>query len=263
MSQLKEWMYGGKISKLVVVITSKETGEHVERWQFDVSMPAILRVLFLMPYRSRYSARTQSPKRRKRPRTTRIPPQSGSCPSASHVFDANQQRSGNDAPEEKTETEIQAEIQSIFRQITASVTFLPMLDGNCTFNVLVYADADSDVPLEWGDSDAKEIQNGEKVQLRSFSTSNHRVDTLVSYRYASIEDISIIVIALTVDVGLVISRLAYVAPYFHFLPDSVPRAVSLSLLRRHLPFVAAGLVGAICSIQYIHTLFSATQAHRL
>jgi hypothetical protein len=92
---------------------------------------------------------------------------------------------GNDAPEEKTETEIQAEIQSIFRQITASVTFLPMLDGNCTFNVLVYADADSEVPLEWGDSDAKEIQNGEKVQLRSFSTSNHRVDTLVSYRYAT------------------------------------------------------------------------------
>jgi mitotic spindle assembly checkpoint protein MAD2 len=59
-----------------------------------------------------------------------------------------------------------------------------MLDGNCTFNVLVYADADSDVPLEWGDSDAKEIRNGEKVQLRSFSTSNHRVDTLVSYRCA-------------------------------------------------------------------------------
>lgn len=38
MGQLKEWMYGGKISKLVVVITSKETGEHVERWQFDVSL---------------------------------------------------------------------------------------------------------------------------------------------------------------------------------------------------------------------------------
>lgn len=58
-----------------------------------------------------------------------------------------------------------------------------MLDGNCTFNVLVYADADSEVPLEWGDSDAKEIKNGERVQLRSFSTNNHRVDTLVSYRY--------------------------------------------------------------------------------
>lgn len=87
-----------------------------------------------------------------------------------------------ETPQEKTEKDIQIEIQSIFRQITASVTFLPMLDGDHTFNVLVYADADSEVPMEWGDSDAKEIKDGEKVQLRSFSTSNHRVDTLVSYR---------------------------------------------------------------------------------
>ncbi|KAF1931312.1 mitotic spindle checkpoint component mad2 [Didymella exigua CBS 183.55] len=149
MSQLKEWMYGGKITKLVVVVTSKETGEHVERWQFDVQIFG-------------KNARTKSSKA-----TT---DQENSVPENSEV------------PEEKTEAEIQAEIQSVFRQITASVTFLPMLDGNCTFNVLVYADADSDVPLEWGDSDAKEIKNGEKVQLRSFSSSNHRVDTLVSYR---------------------------------------------------------------------------------
>lgn len=85
---------------------------------------------------------------------------------------------------DKTEAEIQAEIAAIFRQITASVTFLPQLSGDCTFNVLVYADADSDVPVEWGDSDAKEIVNGERVQLRGFSTTNHRVDTLVSYRLA-------------------------------------------------------------------------------
>ncbi|KAF1837669.1 mitotic spindle checkpoint component mad2 [Decorospora gaudefroyi] len=151
MGQLKEWMYGSKISKLVVVITSKETGEHVERWQFDVQIFG-------------KNAKTKSSKQ--------AADQENSAPDAT------------EAPEEKTETEIQAEIQSIFRQITASVTFLPMLDGNCTFNVLVYADADSEVPLEWGDSDAKEIKNGEKVQLRSFSTSNHRVDTLVSYRLA-------------------------------------------------------------------------------
>lgn len=87
------------------------------------------------------------------------------------------------AQAEKSETEIQQEIQSLFRQITASVTFLPMLDGNCTFNVLVYADADSEVPLEWGDSDAKEVKNAEKVMLRSFSTNSHRIDTVVSYRF--------------------------------------------------------------------------------
>lgn len=87
-----------------------------------------------------------------------------------------------------------------------------MLDGNCTFNVLVYADADSDVPLEWGDSDAKEIQNGEKVQLRSFSTSNHRVDTLVSYRYAEIEIALITVLRRLISIGLLISDLsAYLA----------------------------------------------------
>ena len=63
-----------------------------------------------------------------------------------------------------------------------------MLDGNCTFNVLVYADADSEVPLEWGDSDAKEVKNAEKVQLRSFSTNSHRIDTLVSYRYIGSDD---------------------------------------------------------------------------
>jgi mitotic spindle assembly checkpoint protein MAD2 len=112
----------------------------------------------------------------------KTPHQSSFTEISQPAAEADHRHRANNAPEEKTETEIQAEIQSIFRQITASVTFLPMLDGNCTFNVLVYADADSEVPLEWGDSDAKEIQNGEKVQLRSFSTSNHRVDTLVSYR---------------------------------------------------------------------------------
>lgn len=38
MSQLNKWMLKSKISKLVIVITSKETGENVERWQFDVSI---------------------------------------------------------------------------------------------------------------------------------------------------------------------------------------------------------------------------------
>jgi len=88
----------------------------------------------------------------------------------------------------KTDEDVQKEIQAIFRQITASVSFLPMLDGNCTFNVLVYADADSEVPLEWGDSDAKEVKNAEKVMLRSFSTNNHRIDTVVSYRYVHIDN---------------------------------------------------------------------------
>ncbi|KAK7732196.1 Mitotic spindle checkpoint component mad2 [Botryosphaeria dothidea] len=157
MSQLSKWMLGSKINKLVIVITSRETGEHVERWQFDVQ-------IFGKSAKSRTAA-------------------AGEAADSENAAAAEPQPPAKDSLE-KTEAEIQSEIQSLFRQITASVTFLPMLDGNCTFNVLVYADADSDVPVEWGDSDAKEIENGEKVQLRSFSTSNHRVDTLVSYRLA-------------------------------------------------------------------------------
>jgi mitotic spindle assembly checkpoint protein MAD2 len=150
MSQLKLWMVGGKISKLVVVISSKDDGEVRERWEFGVEI---------------LGGKQEKGKRREKNSDENALP----TPAA------------QDAPN-KTEEEIQAEISAIFRQITASVTFLPVLDGNCTFNVLVYADSDSDVPIEWGDSDAKEIIGGEKVQLRSFSTTSHKVDTVVSYR---------------------------------------------------------------------------------
>ncbi|KAI5805825.1 DNA-binding protein [Geopyxis carbonaria] len=149
MSQLAKWMLGGKISKLVVVISSKDTGEHLERWQFDVHLHG--KAIKLQGHSEAVS-------------------KEGSTSGPAEL------------PKEKTEKEIQSEIQSLFRQITASVTFLPMLDGRCTFNVLVYADGDAEVPMEWGDSDAKDIDGGEKVTLRSWGTSSHKVDTLVSYR---------------------------------------------------------------------------------
>jgi mitotic spindle assembly checkpoint protein MAD2 len=168
MSQLAKWMLGGKISKLVVVITSKETCEHLERWQFDVQ-------LLGRAAAAKNTATTTTTT------TTTSSSSGGSDENSSAGVAAPIQ---TEKPKEKTEKEIQEEIQSLFRQITASVTFLPMLDGRCTFNVLVYADGDAEVPMEWGDSDAKEIVDGEKVTLRTWGTSSHRVDTLVSYRLA-------------------------------------------------------------------------------
>ncbi|KAI5851842.1 DNA-binding protein [Tricharina praecox] len=158
MSQLHRWMAGGKISKLVVVIASKDTGEPLERWQFDVQL--------------------LQQKKQKAAAVPEIPDENGVAPETEPAAAAAE------VHKDKTEKEIQEEIQSLFRQITASVTFLPMLDGRCTFNVLVYADGDADVPMEWGDSDAREIVDGEKVTLRSWGTSSHRVDTLVSYKLA-------------------------------------------------------------------------------
>ena len=80
---------------------------------------------------------------------------------------------------------IHAQIRALIRQITASTTFLPELVGRHTFTILVFADDDADVPVEWVDSDAKEVigKNVESVQLRPFSTEGHRVSTHVFYRY--------------------------------------------------------------------------------
>ncbi|KAJ2158823.1 Mitotic spindle checkpoint component mad2 [Coemansia sp. RSA 552] len=82
----------------------------------------------------------------------------------------------------KSEKALRLEIQAIFRQIAASVSFLPILEEKCTFNILVYADEDAEVPTTWTDSDPLHIKNAEQVRLRSFSTDAHRVEAMVAYR---------------------------------------------------------------------------------
>jgi len=80
--------------------------------------------------------------------------------------------------------ECQKEIQAIIRQITASVTFLPLLDEPCTFELLIYTDQLAEVPQEWGESDPMHIVGGsQEVRLRSFSTKIHRVEGAVAYKY--------------------------------------------------------------------------------
>jgi len=82
---------------------------------------------------------------------------------------------------EKPEKEIMGEIQAIIRQICASVTFLPLLEGPCSFDLLVYTDNKATTPLAWEESDPKYIANSQVVKLRSFSTKIHQVDTTVAY----------------------------------------------------------------------------------
>ncbi|KAK9487108.1 DNA-binding protein [Lipomyces starkeyi] len=149
MSQLNKWIIGGKISKLVVAVVSLDTGEVAERWQFDIEV---------------FSKTVMTRK------ATLVADKENAVP-ASGV-----------QTKEKSVDEVQSEIQAIIRQITASVTFLPVLEGRHTFNVLVYADGDAQVPAEWIDSDPKEVRDAEQVKLRSFSTNSHKVDTMVAYR---------------------------------------------------------------------------------
>lgn len=82
----------------------------------------------------------------------------------------------------KSDKETQSEISAVLRQITASVSFLPVLSEPATFNVLAYTDKDALVPPTWIDSDPKLIQKkAEQVRLKSFSTGVHQVESLVAY----------------------------------------------------------------------------------
>ncbi|KAF0686368.1 Aste57867_21812 [Aphanomyces stellatus] len=82
----------------------------------------------------------------------------------------------------KPVSEIMREIQAIMRQITASVSFLPLLTEQCTFDLLVYTDKDVHVPQTWEESDPRMVENSVQVRLRSFSTNVHKVDAMVAYK---------------------------------------------------------------------------------
>ncbi|KAG1766739.1 DNA-binding protein [Suillus placidus] len=105
------------------------------------------------------------------------------------VFDVNLVEQPADSAEPtpaKPESEIQAEIRYILKQIVSTVTFLPIIDTPTVFNILAYTHDSADVPAdEWVDTDplAIEASKSQQVKLRSFSTDVHRIEAMVAYRY--------------------------------------------------------------------------------
>lgn len=144
MQQLKKWLEQGKVRRLVVAIVEKESQETVERWQFDIKVMN--------------EGLTES----------QVPKEGDQIPKSL----------------QKTDAQVKAEIAAIIKQITASCTFLPVLEEPCAFQILAYTDRDVEVPMEWSDSNARLIAEGkaEQVKLRSFSTHVHRVDAMVAYK---------------------------------------------------------------------------------
>ncbi|XP_011832984.1 PREDICTED: mitotic spindle assembly checkpoint protein MAD2A isoform X2 [Mandrillus leucophaeus] len=121
--QLKDWLYKCSVQKLVVVISNIESGEVLERWQFDI--------------------------------------------------ECDKTAKDDSAPREKSQKAIQDEIRSVIRQITATVTFLPLLE--VSYKDLV-------VPEKWEESGPQFITNSEEVRLRSFTTTIHKVNSMVAYK---------------------------------------------------------------------------------
>ncbi|KAG0203025.1 Mitotic spindle checkpoint component mad2 [Mortierella sp. NVP41] len=161
LKQVEAWLMACKVEKLILAIKSKETMTVLERWQFDINNTKDQSSTITSTDAALLS-RTQDPS------TTTTTPAASSPPL-------------NPQPE-KTEKEIQTEIQFIMRQITATVTFLPLLDEKCTWTILCQTEKDAEVPATWSDADPHMVQNAEQVKLRSFSTNRHKIDAMVAYR---------------------------------------------------------------------------------
>ena len=56
------------------------------------------------------------------------------------------------------------------RQITASITYLPLIEVPCKFDILVYTRKNAATPAAWEESAPKLIKNADEVRLRNFST---------------------------------------------------------------------------------------------
>eukprot|EP00980_Cylindrotheca_fusiformis_P013786 scaffold3556_cov190-Cylindrotheca_fusiformis.AAC.21 len=134
MTQVETWLLSGDVQRLVVVVSGADSGETLERWQFNVSLDENIDAENAIP------------------------------------------NAGMSAPKQKTLKEIHGEIQAIIRQITASVTFLPLLSEPCSFDLLVYTKKEAAVPAKWEDSDPCYIMNSQEVKLRSFTTSDNASD---------------------------------------------------------------------------------------
>ena len=141
MAQVDAWLMSGDVQRLVVVVSGVDSGETLERWQFNIALEG-------------------------------------------GVVDAENASPNMEPAAPKTVKEIHGEIQAIIRQITASVTFLPLLNEPCSFDLLVYTKKDAALPTKWEDSDPCYIMNSQEVKLRSFTTSVHKVDSMVAYREA-------------------------------------------------------------------------------
>ncbi|KAL7548242.1 hypothetical protein ACHAWF_014027 [Thalassiosira exigua] len=144
MSQMESWLTDGDVQRLVVVVTGIDSGETLERWQFNVCVEdgsGSVEVTM-----------------------------AGNDENVSH----NVMKTGKDKAKggsgSKTVKEVHDEIEAIIRQITASVTFLPLLNEPCSFDLLIYTNKTAVIPKKWEDSDPRYIMNSQEVKLRSFTT---------------------------------------------------------------------------------------------
>lgn len=161
MKQMETWLSHGNVQRLVVVVSGVDSGETLERWQFNVSVDD------------------------DKKKNADVKDENDAPVANSNAAPDTEIRSGSgNGGKTKSVKEVHNEIQAIIRQVTASVTFLPLLNEPCSFDLLVYTNKEAVVPKKWEDSDPQYIMNSQEVKLRSFTTSVHKVESMVTYKEA-------------------------------------------------------------------------------
>ncbi|KAK3926231.1 Mitotic spindle assembly checkpoint protein MAD2A [Frankliniella fusca] len=151
LKQMKDWLLEEKVQKISMIITNISTKEALERWDFNVKYEAA----------------------------------SGETADIQQLKDTKVARNGKiDASKvgSKELKVIQNEIRDVLRQICSTVSFLPLLDCLCAFDIHIYTNNDCEVPNDWNETAPCIIANSQELQLRTFSTSLHHMATVVSYK---------------------------------------------------------------------------------
>lgn len=138
-----EWLEGGALQKVVLVITGVASKEVLERWTFDIQTDkAVVAGRWVLPcQRTGWCGEAQQAWPAcwlvRRAAGRQVCCTHASCESRclhhhTHCACLPARHLLHSAPlPEKSEAQITQEIQAIIRQITASVTFLPLLSDQC------------------------------------------------------------------------------------------------------------------------------------
>ena len=62
------------------------------------------------------------------------------------------------------------------------VLYFTLIPNLGSFDLLIYTDKDLVVPEKWEESGPQFITNSEEVRLRSFTTTIHKVNSMVAYK---------------------------------------------------------------------------------
>ncbi|XP_047041223.1 mitotic spindle assembly checkpoint protein MAD2A-like [Helicoverpa zea] len=97
--------------------------------------------------------------------------------------DAALSKENNETIGSKDLKQIQQKIREVMLQVAATISYLPFLDSRCSFDFFANVKADCDVPENWTVSEPVFIANAQNVPFKIFSTSLHKMETVVSYKF--------------------------------------------------------------------------------